>query len=184
MGFENRIAALERSLFRWRLLAFVILGLVSLCLLVGADAARKVASFDTVTCRKLVIVDGNGEPRIAALTVVDPVSQAEYPTLSLMSDESKPVITLAEFPQGDGGHIDVHDRAREYAASMRASKDVALFAVSSGDRTLAGIGGLRRVVWSSLAIWPERPSSWIRAGPSRGRCHNCQSPNDSSARRN
>ena len=70
-NIQQQIAALQKSVQRQRIAIFVLAGICTVGVLIGATKPTDDATFDTITCKKWVVVDKDGKPRIAAGTTAD-----------------------------------------------------------------------------------------------------------------
>ncbi len=70
-NIQQQVAALQKSVQRQRIAIFVLAGICTAGVLVGATKPIEDATFDTITCKKWVVVDGDGKPRIVGETMAD-----------------------------------------------------------------------------------------------------------------
>ena len=70
-NIQQQVAALQKSVQRQRIAIFVLAGICTAGVLIGATKPTEDATFDTITCKKWVVVDKDGKPRIAAGTTAD-----------------------------------------------------------------------------------------------------------------
>ena len=70
-NIQQQVAALQKSVQRQRIAIFVLAGICTAGVLIGATKPTEDATFDTITCKKWVVVDGDGKTRITAGTSPD-----------------------------------------------------------------------------------------------------------------
>ena len=68
-NIQQQVAALQNSVQRQRIAIFVLAGICTAGVFIGATKPTEDASFKTITCEKLVVVDGDGKVRISAGTL-------------------------------------------------------------------------------------------------------------------
>ena len=94
-NIQQQVAALQKSVQRQRIAIFVLAGICTAGVLVGATKPTEDATFDTITCKEIVVVDRDAMVRIVAAT-------SAYGTATLtLSDKGgrSPSMGRAETPQ-------------------------------------------------------------------------------------
>ena len=94
-NIQQQVAALQKSVQRQRIAIFVLAGICTAGVLVGATKPTQDATFDTITCKKWVVVDGDGKPRLETVTSADGNA-----VLTLIDKDGKPRIAAGTTADG------------------------------------------------------------------------------------
>lgn len=111
-NIDDRIRSLEQSNLRLRRSVISLAALVATITALGAIGLSENASFDTVTCKALKVVDAAGKVRLAAM----PVGAAGSMYFACFDTDSKPRIGIGVTKEGDAS-VDLCDKD----GSMRIS---------------------------------------------------------------
>ena len=114
-NIQQQIGALQKSVQRQRIAIFVLAGICTAGVLIGATKPTEDATFDTITCKKWVVVDGDGKPRIVAGTNADGRAG-----LQLFDKDEKMRIAAGTFPDGRAGLqlLDKDEKVRIVAGTL------------------------------------------------------------------
>jgi hypothetical protein len=157
-NIQQQVAALQKSVQRQRIAIFVLAGICTAGVLVGATKPTEDATFDTITCKKWVVVDGDGKNRIlggtspdgaAALSLYDKDEKPRIvagtladggAALSLYDKDGKPRILAATLADGNAKLqlLDEDEKPRIVAASADGNAALALVDKDGKPRIMAG----------------------------------------------
>lgn len=139
MNLEKRVNLLEKTVKFQRLGLFTLVGCFSIFLLVGAtkDKLQGEASFGTISCHELLIVNEEGKQMIVA----------GIEGLSIMDDKSVPRIAMGMNPEN-----------RDFGLAMMDQNGVPRIAAGTNTKGEAGISliaaGIVEVM--SQKTWPAK----------------------------